>query len=143
MSDRAMEVLVVDDDDGIREVLRCMLEDEGYTVYEASDGVRGLNCLRTHPTPLVVLLDWRMPGMDGLQMLQALAADTPVAKHHAFILLTTLYNAPELSTCHFPADISVSVMAKPFDMYALWDAVAAAAEQAVCQHGPVQSIDDG
>lgn len=106
-----------------------MLDGAGYVVYEAPDGMSGLNRLRTHPTPLVVLLDWQMPGMDGLQVLHALAADAPVAQRHVFILLTALYDAPELYSDPFPPEVAVSVLGKPFDMNRLLRAIAEATEQ--------------
>ena len=49
-------VLVVDDDDFIREALRELLSEEGYTVYEAPDGKAALQRLGDHPTGMVVLL---------------------------------------------------------------------------------------
>ena len=123
------EVLVIEDDRDIRALLCLMLDGSGYTVYEAPDGMSGLDRLRTHPTPLVVLLDWQMPGMDGLQVLHALAADAPVAQRHVFILLTALYDAPELYSAPFPPDMSISVLGKPFDMNGLLRAITQATEQ--------------
>lgn len=128
VSSETTDVLVIDDDGDLRELLHVMLASDGYTVYEAPDGVSGLDRLRTHPTALVVLLDWQMPGMDGIQVLHMLATDAPVARRHAFILLTSLYDAPELHRAALPPDIPVTVMCKPFDMDALLHAVAQAAE---------------
>jgi DNA-binding response OmpR family regulator len=60
-------VLVVDDDDTVREVLRRYLTRDGHQVIEASDGITGLNLVRSrHPDLLV--LDLMLPGMDGLEV---------------------------------------------------------------------------
>ena len=128
MNDETTDVLVIDDDSDLRELLHLMLVSDGYAVYEAPDGVSGLDRLRTHPTSLVVLLDWQMPGLDGIQVLHALATEAPVAQRHAFILLTSLYDSPELHRAALPQDIPVTVMCKPFDMDALLHAVAQAAQ---------------
>ena len=66
-AERALRVLVVDDNPAMRRVLRGLLEDVGMEVAgEAADGLEGVaraELLR----PDVVLMDWRMPGLDGLE----------------------------------------------------------------------------
>ena len=57
-------ILIVDDDPGIRSVLADLLADEGYATLVASDGAEALEVL-SRTTVDVVLLDMRMPGMDG------------------------------------------------------------------------------
>jgi two-component system nitrogen regulation response regulator NtrX len=70
MSDnRNYKILVIDDESAIREVLSATLEDEGYTVSSAHDGVSGLQAIRAFQ-PDVVFLDIWMPGeLDGIQVL--------------------------------------------------------------------------
>jgi CheY-like chemotaxis protein len=63
-----LPVLVVDDDAGFRELMRRVLEREGYTVTEADNGRAGLDQLREH-LPGVILLDLMMPEMDGFEFL--------------------------------------------------------------------------
>lgn len=78
-------VLVVDDDDNVREVLQRYLTRAGHTVIEAADGASGLNAVRReHPD--LVILDLMMPGMDGLDVCSAIrhTSDVPV------IMLTAL-----------------------------------------------------
>ena len=62
-------VLVVDDDERLREYMRVNLEMEGYTVREAASGDEALRVIEDGP-PALVLLDVVMPGIDGWQMLQ-------------------------------------------------------------------------
>ena len=66
-------VLVVDDDPDIRGALRMILEYEGYTVAEAADGQQALAELDAG-TIAAVLLDIKMPGMDGFQVLDRIVA---------------------------------------------------------------------
>jgi two-component system nitrogen regulation response regulator NtrX len=66
-------ILIVDDEPGIRDALRMILEYEGYTVSAAADGQAALAELDANP-PAAVLLDIKMPGMDGLQVLDRIVA---------------------------------------------------------------------
>ena len=70
-------VLVVDDEANIREVLRHYLEDAGYVVTEAGDGVAALRSAETAPPDLVVL-DLMLPGMDGLEVCKQLRARSAI-----------------------------------------------------------------
>jgi two-component system, NtrC family, response regulator AtoC len=65
-------VLVVDDDPGLRESFRLILEDE-YEVLDAASGPQALDCLRRAAVDLV-LLDVRLPEMDGIQVLEQMKA---------------------------------------------------------------------
>lgn len=64
-------VLVIDDEPAHRLMVRVVLGDAGFRVLEADNGATGLNILRTKSVD-VVLLDMRMPGMSGLEVLQRL-----------------------------------------------------------------------
>src|ERR1041384_3566877 len=62
---QAIDVLIVDDNQFMRKVVRNLLTNVGVrTVYEASDGVAGLEAIRTF-VPDIVILDWEMPLLDG------------------------------------------------------------------------------
>lgn len=119
-SPSSFAVLIVDDESDVRAMLRLALEDEGYTVYEAQDGASALERLRSHPYPMIVLLDWWMPVMDGLGVLHALAADAPEVQRHIFILVTsgteTLAARLSRNLADIPSNLSVSVLGKPFDV---------------------------
>jgi CheY-like chemotaxis protein len=60
-------ILVIDDDDDIREVLATLLDEAGFRVVTAANGREALEHLREDPQPDVILLDLMMPEMDGYQ----------------------------------------------------------------------------
>lgn len=69
-------ILTIDDEEMIRSTLAAYLEDHGYRVLEAEDGRRGLEMVRNdHPD--LVLVDLRMPEMDGMAVLAAMKQETP------------------------------------------------------------------
>ena len=70
-------VMVVDDDDEIREALSDVLTDEGYEVVGARDGQQALQFLREGRRPHAILLDLWMPVMDGWQLRHELLSDMP------------------------------------------------------------------
>jgi DNA-binding response OmpR family regulator len=117
-------VLVIEDDDDIREVLRLVLEDAGYMVCEAHNGLIGLALLRESAEPLVVLVDWWMPRLDGKQVLRAAGREPRLARH-AYALLTAACEGgwPEPGMPVLEG-LMVPVLAKPFDI----DAVVALVE---------------
>jgi CheY-like chemotaxis protein len=65
-------LMVVDDDEDIREVLKLFLESEGYHVLTAADGREAWEQLQTRERPALILLDLMMPGMDGEQFVKAM-----------------------------------------------------------------------
>ena len=81
-------VLVVEDDDTLREMLRLHLQHEGYRVLTAADGPAGLSAART-AAPDLVLLDVMMPGMDGFEVLHSLRSSFRT-RYLPVILLTAL-----------------------------------------------------
>lgn len=70
-----MRVLIVDDSRFVRGYLRGLLEKKGIQCEEAADGQAGLERLRSSPPFDLVLLDWNMPVMNGLDMLKQLRAE--------------------------------------------------------------------
>ncbi len=77
---RRASVLIVDDEASIRESLRMILEFEGYRIEEAGDGLEALQIVRDRP-PDAILLDIRLPKLDGLETLRTLRErgyETPV-----------------------------------------------------------------
>ena len=70
-------VLVVDDVESVRRLIRRILEHAGHRVLEASDGVEALACLAANPAVELVLTDLRMPNMDGWELATRLSGRSP------------------------------------------------------------------
>ena len=70
------KLLLVDDEEGIRKVLDIALCDAGYTVFTAKNGEEALKIFRKE-TPPIVLTDIKMPGMDGIELLQKIKHENP------------------------------------------------------------------
>lgn len=104
-------VLVVDDDLGIREMLRAILELEGFAVTLASGGAQALALLTEAREPWVVLMDVMMPGLTGLDVCARLREAGPVgARHHVALMTAGLLDDDE---CPLPAR---TILRKPFDL---------------------------
>jgi CheY-like chemotaxis protein len=86
-------ILVIDDEDHIRRVMRMTLEAAGHEVGEAADGARGLEAFGDGSTWDAVLLDQRMPGMDGLETLRRMKE----RKADARVIMITAYASIELA----------------------------------------------
>lgn len=76
----ARPILVVDDDDDIRDVVAMAIESLGYTVASAADGVEALEVLSKGLEPSMILLDMMMPRMDGEGFLAAMRNDPALVK---------------------------------------------------------------
>ena len=70
-----MRALVVDDSRTVRSIVGKTLRDEGLEVLEAANGREGLDRLRQHPGVNLILVDWNMPEMNGLDFIKAVRAD--------------------------------------------------------------------
>lgn len=125
-----IRVLVVDDDQAIRDALRLALEEEGYAVAEAADGAIALDMLRhAGDERQIVLLDFRMPRVDGGGVLLSVDGDERLSGRDAFILITANLSTLPLSIAMLIHRMEVPVISKPFDMDELLDTVAAAAQR--------------
>jgi DNA-binding response OmpR family regulator len=86
-------ILIIDDEAHIRRMMRLTLETAGYEVGEAGDGLQGLEAFGHGATWDAVLLDQRMPGMDGLETLRRLQERDPQAR----IIMVTAFASIELA----------------------------------------------
>ena len=74
-----MKILVVDDDYAVLDAMRDVLEDEGYEVSVAANGLEALKALRSGERPCVILLDLMMPVMNGWEFRQEQLQDLALA----------------------------------------------------------------
>jgi two-component system response regulator (stage 0 sporulation protein F) len=95
-------ILVVDDDDAIRMLIEMELKDEGYQVITASNAKDALKLVETEPMDLVIL-DIRMPGMDGLEALPRILGLREGLK----VILNTAYSQYQESFMSWAADAYV------------------------------------
>ncbi|HEY4695018.1 MAG TPA: response regulator [Candidatus Nanoarchaeia archaeon] len=85
----AQKILVVEDDEFLRELYQELLTDEGYVVTLTVDGEEGFNKMKEGGYDLI-LLDIMLPKMDGLEILRRLREDPPKVKNGTVVLLTNL-----------------------------------------------------
>jgi two-component system, chemotaxis family, chemotaxis protein CheY len=109
-------VLVVDDDESIRELISIALEDEGYEILQAHQGQAALEVVRCHP-PDVILLDTRMPVMNGWEFARRYRE---LEGPHAPVIMFTAVDDPELAAHEIGAEAYLS---KPFDLIELADII--------------------
>lgn len=114
-------VLVVDDEDQIRQLIRETLEQAGYEVEEASNGKQGLERYRAKPADLVIM-DILMPDQDGLESIMTLRREFPASR-----VIAITGGSDMIGILNF-LDVAKMLGArrtlqKPFDMQTLLDAV--------------------
>lgn len=103
------KVLVVDDEEEMCNVLRKILEQDGYKVSTATSGSRALAAMKQKPADLI-LLDIKMPGMDGIEMLRKLRD----FNQDAVVIILTAYGT--LGTAREAMQLGAyDYITKPFD----------------------------
>ena len=88
MADMTFTVLIVDDSSANREYLAHILEEDGYSTLQATNGQDGI-AAAARERPLLILLDVVMPGIDGFETLRRLK-ENPATKRISVIMLTSL-----------------------------------------------------
>src|SRR6266542_6733420 len=114
-------ILIIDDEENIRRVTRLTLQSAGYEVGEASDGERGLEAFGDGSGWDAVLLDQRMPGMDGLETLRHINERDA----SACVIMATAYASIELAVDAMKLG-ATDFVRKPMTPEILRNAVAAA-----------------
>ena len=132
------QILVVDDDGPTRDTIRFVLEDAGYEVAEASDGATALRLLSESARPTIALLDLLMPGMDGVDLLRSILADTRLASVHRYIGMTAAVGPVAPQAEALLAQLRSGLLLKPFSIDTLLDAVAFAQQSL-----PADDVGDG
>ncbi len=120
------KILLIDDDEPFRKMLRMVLERSGYSVKEAADGREGLEQFRSD-CPDLVITDILMPNMEGIETIRTLCSEAPDLPIFAVSGggiggVSAYLNAAERLG-------AVQSFTKPFDRAQFLDAVSAALEE--------------
>ena len=136
MRDGHISVLVIEDEADIRQLLRTLLEREGFSVAEAAEGRGGVRQFhQNHPD--IVVLDVGLPDLDGWQVLERIRdmSDVPV------LMLTALGTEKDkVRGLNAGAD---DYLTKPFSRVELLARLQAISRRQVSRHDPVTTFDDG
>ncbi|MGH9700358.1 MAG: GGDEF domain-containing response regulator [Candidatus Acidiferrales bacterium] len=107
------KILVAEDDPVSRRVLEAFLLKWGYQVTTACNGEEALRCLESEDAPRLAVLDWMMPGMEGVQVCAKIRS-TPSSRPYVYILLLTARTQKEDLLAGMEAGID-DYLTKPFD----------------------------
>uniref|UniRef100_A0A832A4U7 Response regulator n=1 Tax=Desulfacinum infernum TaxID=35837 RepID=A0A832A4U7_9BACT len=110
------KILVIEDDDGLRELLSTFLEEVGHSVVQAGDGLEGMECLEREPFDLIIV-DVMLPYVSGIGLVKLSKESNPDVP---VICITGYGNSPEKLAQEEHAD---RVLSKPFDLKDLASAV--------------------
>ncbi|HXD20410.1 MAG TPA: response regulator [Vicinamibacterales bacterium] len=108
---RSLHVLVVDDEPLIRWSVAETLGGAGHDIVEAADAMAALRALADGPEPDLVLLDFRLPDSNDLELLAEIRRRAP----HATVIMMTAFGTPEVTAGALQLGAS-QVLNKPFNM---------------------------
>lgn len=108
-------VLVVEDNDAIRETIQIALESQGYVTYGAANGQAGLEILATAPHPCLILLDLMMPVMNGWEFAKRLHERNELTAIPIVVVTAYADKAEGIE--------AREIVRKPFDLHALLSVV--------------------
>lgn len=125
-------ILVVDDDEGVRDVIRSMLESAGYAVLLAENGKEAMKLLKTQRADLI-LTDLVMPEQEGIETIKALRLEYPDVK---VIAMSGAFGGDYLRIASYLG--AHATLAKPIQMDALLKLVRGLMSRAETVEGPPQ-----
>ena len=131
----AQSILIIDDEDRIRRVVRLTLETAGYEVAEADTGVHGLELFGDGSDWDAVLLDQKMPGMDGLETLRRIKERQPEAR----VIMVTAFASIDLAVDAMKLG-AADFVRKPMTPEIVRNAVAAALAKAAETQAPTVAV---
>lgn len=106
------KILIVDDDEDIRDLLSYNLSKEGYKVLQASDGVEALEIAK-EKLPELIILDIMMPLMDGVEACRLMRLEPELAKAHVIFLTARIEEYSEVAAFDSGGDDFISKPIKP------------------------------
>ena len=112
-------ILLADDEENLRLLVHTTIEDSGYTILEAENGTQALELTRTH-RPALIVLDWMMPGMTGIEVTRAVRQQ-PETAEIPIILLTARSQAEDRALAR--AAGANAYLAKPFSPMELFETI--------------------
>ena len=115
-------VLVVDDNEASREIIERQLSAQGFDAKVLTSANEALTCLQGGQVFDIILLDWKMPGMDGVEalhkMIELKLPNPPV------VIMATAYDSSDLEYKLTQESLSVdSILTKPFSSSTLWNSI--------------------
>ena len=113
-----MRVLIVDDSRAIRRIIGEIMKQLSFEVSEAGNGIEALQSLDEFGAPDLVLVDWNMPEMNGLDFIKAVRAN-PTYSNLPLMMVTTETEMERMALA-FMAGVNEYVM-KPFDKATILD----------------------
>ncbi len=125
LEDYPCTVLLADDEEDIRDVLRISLSDMGYKVYSAQNGEEALQIFQT-VMPMIVITDIKMPGMDGIDLLKKIKRENPDTE----VIMITGHGDMELAIKSLKYK-AVDFITKPINVDALEISVSRAREKVI------------
>ena len=114
MATKRKTVMVVDDEEVVRDILCTCFEKKGYKTVDLSDGQSAVSYVKNENMPDVVFLDIKMPGMDGLETCRKLRQALKPSSKTGIIMITG-YGSPENMEKSFSSG-AIDVIKKPFDL---------------------------
>jgi CheY-like chemotaxis protein len=120
---------VIEDDEAIRDTLRMLLEEAGYPVVEAVDGLAGYRLLKETDRRFIALVDHKMPKMDGCDLLERMEQDETLRARHIYIMLSASPTHAEDDCGETLKELAAPLVSKPFSIDEVLDAVADAAQR--------------
>ncbi|HDL09866.1 MAG TPA: sigma-54-dependent Fis family transcriptional regulator [Candidatus Omnitrophica bacterium] len=114
-------ILVVDDQEGIRLTLRKILEKEGYSIFEASNGEEALNIVKKNPVALAIV-DYRIPEMNGVELIKRIRNEKKIP-----VIIITAYGFEKLNMQELNG--ALDYITKPFDIERIRESVASLLER--------------